>query len=494
MSGVSGTSCSKLNSAARGTGASGQLAAHAGAIARTTRDIGTAHPFMLQENPADGRWLVYCQARADTDGDGSIKVTLQRHGYLAGDRMEPYLLLGDGPELAIDDFVAADAAGNYLVVIVAGRLLLIDTRSGQQVDLSALGANPLDVGSGTSSHRAASFDRQGQRLLYLRKTGSGDIPVVRTLATGQEVALDPGAGLLWRARFDEDGYWVRLQMVVKDTSGDGKLTLPSLMTNLAGRRCRGVTGSYSNLGVDGDEPVERFVPSSGGPAREAADILRPWGERFLVRTPEGALAIENQQGQREELVPASCKGTLHHADVARGLVLVSCKATPEKPMSIYGRGTPVAFTELPLSELGDVTQNPARRLYAGQYALVDLDRRATHRIGIGALVGVHEGRALFARDNRVLYYDADKDTEQEIFPPEHIPVWSGKAGPMVLFSLGFGGPQLVFDLATGRTVGRAARSALAVAEDGRVLVRQSEQLRPGVEWGPFRWEKPVAYP
>src|SRR5262245_21794783 len=54
------------------------------------RLIGTAHPVMVDEIADDGSWMVLCQARHDTDGDGTISVGFGMHGAAYGDRLDPY--------------------------------------------------------------------------------------------------------------------------------------------------------------------------------------------------------------------------------------------------------------------------------------------------------------------------------------------------------------------------------------------------------------------
>jgi hypothetical protein len=444
----------------------------------------------------------------------------ERHGLFSGDRLEPYLILGDGPERSIDEYVASDAAGRYLVVVVNDHLLLIDTMTGREEDLSQHGANAMDVNYAIGSHRSASFDRGGQRLLYLRKTPRGDIPVVRTLATGREVELDPGDGLVWRAKLSPEGHWVELDMITKDTNGDGKLTLPSLVTTMARRRCRGPVGSYSIRGLDGDQPILRLVSAAGGKARKVDNLVQPWGEQLLKRTSEGALILGSDSGQSQELVPASCNGTVLHADIARNRILVQCQGSEN--MALYGQGLHIDFAEEPPPEWDNSTRNQVLRLLKCPHAVVDLARGLVHRTKDAWQVAQYQGRALLVRDNRLLLYDADKDTEVDIAaldndsrPIDHTgamallrigaPLQSGVFGLPAVKTAGealrnlFGvddrgvrvGSSLVFDLAAGKIVGQALPSALAVADDGKVLVSRSAPRDDHTGEGPLLWMKAV---
>ena len=56
---------------------------------------GTASPTVLEYASPMGDVIVMCQARADTNGDGKIEVTIDsEHGDTYGDDMRPYLCLG----------------------------------------------------------------------------------------------------------------------------------------------------------------------------------------------------------------------------------------------------------------------------------------------------------------------------------------------------------------------------------------------------------------
>jgi hypothetical protein len=49
--------------------------------------MGTAHPLTVQGGSERFRWLAACQARQDTDRNGTIHVFLGRHGDTGGDQV-----------------------------------------------------------------------------------------------------------------------------------------------------------------------------------------------------------------------------------------------------------------------------------------------------------------------------------------------------------------------------------------------------------------------
>jgi hypothetical protein len=68
-----------------------------------------AHGVVVVATAPDSTWLVYCQAREDTDGDGEVAVGVGVHGDFFGDRMRAWYSGPDGRESPIDDYVDAEA-------------------------------------------------------------------------------------------------------------------------------------------------------------------------------------------------------------------------------------------------------------------------------------------------------------------------------------------------------------------------------------------------
>jgi hypothetical protein len=275
-----------------------------------------------------------CQARADTDGDGQIEVLWGHHGEPLGDRLRPYLIVEGGLGHGFDEFLGADPRGRHVAVREGPCLVLIDT-----VDRTATtlpDADLRDDQPAFGQHRAVSFDALGARMLYLRGGPGGSRPMVRDLARGRDTELSAGAGTLWRARLDPEG---RAALV----TGIAGRRLPQFFTTLADRSCRGPAMSYSSFG--GDDPGQvwtRVVPVAGGPPRQPAGLVMPFGADLLVRDATGAILIERAGGGRQPLAPASCRAELAHADPRRGLIVALCEAEADEhgraPVWIFGTG------------------------------------------------------------------------------------------------------------------------------------------------------------
>ena len=75
------------------------------------------------------------------------------------------------------------------------------------------------------------FDALGTNLLYMTGDASRPRAVLRRLSDGHDFALDSGPGILWRAAFTQDGKYVLMRIIDRDTNGDGVLRAPVTHTD-----------------------------------------------------------------------------------------------------------------------------------------------------------------------------------------------------------------------------------------------------------------------
>lgn len=230
--------------------------------------VGTDAPLVVEAAARNGAWVVICQARADTDGDGAIAVHTGMHGDTWGDRFQPYLVRGAGAGEPIDSLIGYTADGRWVVALRRGALAVLDSRTGTWTELP--GADLRDDGMPMGPHRAASVAQGGTRMTYLR---DDDTLVIRDLDRGVERTVDVPGARLWRIEVERAGALARVYALRNDTDGDGALTWPSLRTSLSDRDCRGPITSYSSGGWDGDEPDQLWLDLATGaltPTRPAA--------------------------------------------------------------------------------------------------------------------------------------------------------------------------------------------------------------------------------
>ncbi|NMO22710.1 hypothetical protein HPC49_42310 [Pyxidicoccus fallax] len=475
-------------------------------------EYGTAHPFVLQAHAPDGRWLVACQAREDTTGDGRVEVAFGRHGDAYGDVLRPYLFLEPGPGTPIDDLLASDTTGRYLVLVRDGALQLLDTHTRAE---EVLAANVTADATSARPPVRAMFSRDGTRLLFLRPEGAKVTAVVRDLKRNVEHVLDAGGGLLGQAMLDPSGQWVAFDVVAEDTDGDGTLAWPLEGTTLAPSQCRGPVMSSSHFGWQGDRPVRRFRPVEGGALYEGLDILQPLGSGLLRMTEDQSILFEHRDGRRETWLPSSCDGELLYADAARQQLLVSCATKgANRSLELYGPGVHQSLGwSVSLSARPEYSGGAAPRLLTvpasrGKSAepttvLVDLERRAVRPWPVpSSTLEVAQGPVALLREeykstrpeggweSRLWLWNAQ--TEEKVLVGEPVTDASSWTGDMLLYR------GWLMDLRSGRVLGTVEGEPLSIDTLGRALrprapTARSEEGLPGgtAPLGPVWWEPAV---
>ena len=452
--------------------------------------IGTAHPVTVEAASPDGKWVVACQARSDTDGDGKVGVTLGPHGRLRGDAMRRYYVAGTGPGEPIDSLVASSPSGRHLAVIAGGRLALRDALAGTDTDLSALGADVRDDRTTFGGHRAGSFDPAGKRFLYLRKKGRRTVAIVRSLEDASEVAIDPGAVELWRASFGPAGQWVVLRVIGDDTNGNGRLDWPAPVAK-APRGCRGPTPPHAAWLGRGDTVTKKVARVTGGTVWLKPSLVTPFGDRLIVREQSGRLLLDALRGKRE-LSPEKCQASLLHADPRRGIAVASCGDSKLGPVTLQLLGVGLQKDlGLQLAAVpSDVLRPAVERLlpvYPGDgTALIDLKRRSVVSLKNGdRVLATHGDRALIERGRSLLIREVpsrDLPLDGEVHEAPDIL----GAGPAAVVS------PLVIDLGRGKTLGRVSGRPLAVTTGGSVLVAAgSDADADRLAVGPLAWRTPT---
>jgi hypothetical protein len=241
--------------------------------------IGTPHPIRVDEIADDGSWMIVCQARRDTDGDGKIAASYGMHGNVHGDELAPYLVFGSGAGSPIDALVARSGDGGWLVVQRGGALELIQAHTWQIVRLSD--TDLRDDQLVHPSQRAAVMTDNGRWLAYLRHHTSGDRVAIRELATGREreVAVD---GTPWRLWTDLTGRWLRVAVLPPGTDWPvPSRWLPPPSPRGCGPRERALTATkfHGTATTEAWIDLERaaVVPADHVPEDDKADLDAPRG-------------------------------------------------------------------------------------------------------------------------------------------------------------------------------------------------------------------------
>ncbi len=451
-----------------------------------TRLLGDAAPIGSVQSGASGRWVSYCMAPRDTDGDGRLRVPIGMHGELGGDAVELRLQVGEGPSEPVEALLGADPSGRWVVVRRSSLVQLVDTERGRRTLLTA------------DSSRFVDFDAAG-RMLYATP-GERPAVVVRALATGEERRFDPGPGKLLSALFKGD--FVALRTIPKDTNRDGALAVSRDWTNLAKGPCRGpaASASFFGGGGSGDATQLRLVRLTGGEPREVADLVAVMGASLVRRATNGALLLERDDGSTAELSSAACQGRVVATHRASSSVLVACRVSDEDArLELHRDGEHIDLA----ASVHSFDSDPARdvdgplhsvRASGGREVVVDLEQarvreltfaRITHSDDIVLL----RGRRMLLRREGALYVTDFDDTAEQRLPGEIEKYPKMFAEGRVAFV-----QPLVVDLDAGIVLGSTGRAPVyGVIASGNVLAAPpppNTYVLSDLRDGPLAWRWP----
>jgi hypothetical protein len=440
-------------------------------------DIGLAGPVEVLGSSPSGAWVALCDS--------------ERQARLA---------LGSGPGEVVDELLAEDETGRYVVVSDGGGAFLVDAAKGSRVNLTELGADVRRPRADYAAHRALSFDAAGQYLSYLRRS-SGAPPeiVVRHLEAGTERAFPLGQGELVKLELSADARYVSFDVIREDTNKNGRWDWPTPEEPARKSACEKPPLRFRSFAHQGrgDATVRGVVSLTDGAVRDVPELVTPLGSSLVLRGADGSLLSE-QGGKRRVLAPASCSGRVLFADSERGLVLAACAPPPPKPVKgrppplptgkrqvwLFGPGVSLDLQRELYETSGDRAASVGARLvplYPGsESCLLDLERRELLPLAPGSRVLSTQGaHALLWRDRDLYRYDALSQREERVArgvlgTPELL-----RAGPTVLLSpflvVGVDGPAL-----------RSPERPLGLTTDGFVLTGSSDGAGGAIQ-GPLHW-------
>jgi hypothetical protein len=441
---------------------------------RATGPIGTPGAIVIEASDPDGRWVVACQARTDTNGDGKVEVNLGLHGDTYGDAMRPYLIVGSGDGEPVDAFVDQTADGAWLVVIRDGALVLVGA-NGERTELAE--ADTRDDRYPTLGPRPAAF-AGNERVVFMRHRKQGDVVVSRELRGGREIEAAV-AGAVWRVEPDAGGVWTRVLSVRKDSDGNGALEWPTQHTSLSDRGCRGPITSYGTYGAAGDEPDVLWVAIDNGDVVDDDTVVTVAGDALVRIGKDKALTIGT-----DVVLPAGCDPTVRGSGSDPARVIAGCGATKDgKTRLVLIEGT----TKRDLGVDAERTDS-VRRLAPGD-RVACIDRELCVDVVSGM---VHQGAVIYADGDRVLVRDGERyvvaDGAGKRTPLGAIEGYpEAAAGPILAIG------KTIVDLSTASIRGTVDGSIAAVDRAGRALVTTrtaADTPGPDLPGGPARWVDP----
>jgi hypothetical protein len=435
-----------------------------------------------------------CQSRADTTGDRAISVRISREGDLEGDALSHYLVEGAGDGIRIDGVLAADPRGRYVVLQRGGRAYLRDTDQRTESDLSALGIDTRADQSSHQTHRAVIFDGSGTRLAYLRQHGEQQWIVIRDLAGASETVLDPGTGNVWRMGFEPDGDYLRVQITVGDTNGNGRIEWPTPVEE-GPKPCVGPVPSFNVFDVPGDQPETRLLRLLDGQLLETPELVMTLGTSVVTRNSVGELWLGAPTGEMQLISPKECAGRIYHSSAKHSAIVFGCSPTyggrrelfVSTPSMQKKLGLDVAPFEVDGRLPGDsdlIGLYPRNDAY-----LLDLPRLALTPLPPQTQVlATHDRKALATRDNQLLIlsvaYDGDRPQLREHAlglkrPPLSAVGWAGHYV--------YVGPVLI-DLNLESVVRTFTSPPLALSQSGAALLPAVQRASSeSLLLGPLTW-------
>src|SRR4051812_38793589 len=180
-------------------------------------EVADAGPLSVEQVAASGAWLVFCRQTGVP---------------------HPELVVGAGAPEAIDDLLAWDRSGRFLVLRRGNGVWLLDVEDNVSTNLSELGFDDRDDVLDYRQHRALAFDPRGEMLAYVRRRERAEL-VLRTLATGEEQVVAGTSGEPWRFAWDASGGTLVVSSVAPDPVS-GRTTFPVRLRRGQRLACSGI--------------------------------------------------------------------------------------------------------------------------------------------------------------------------------------------------------------------------------------------------------------
>jgi hypothetical protein len=469
----------------------------------------------LEAAAPDGSWVAYCQPTRDTNGDGRVQVSTNLRGEIEGDELEVHLALGGHVE-RIDELLAHDASGRWLVVRTGTQTWLLDGRDGARLDLTALSPDVRSDEMFEVGHRAFSFDARGEQLLVLSHLGRLRYEAhllaltdpTRAVTSARKMALPPGE--TWRVRLAPDGTQVIVQSLLHDPARAGNYQWPAPPRAHPVRRCRGPLSRAGAWAGRGGEVTTLLASTDDLVPHASPGFVMPLRGGWLRRERNGRLLLV-RGGTQKQVASERCGARVLHADTERDLFLISCEHYAlDKPKVEERKGTkrksaPPKFrfelylvapgfvkdleADLPATNHDHESSGPADLVPlrpGARSVLIDLERRRLlELLPDDRIVSVHGPRALVRRGSKLVLFDATTGKEQEL------------AGRIATFptlrargAYAFVEPYLV-DLTSGLVSQDPTSTPMLVTSTGRLLVPATPASAEEWARGPLRWIEPA---
>ncbi len=442
-------------------------------------------------------WLFFCEARQDTDASGRIDVSVGPHGELTGDELVPFFVRDDGRETQIDQFVGADPTGRHVAYRVGDIIWLEDTLANRRVDLTALGADPEDDAQSYTPHRAVSFGPFGLRLAYLRSGSDGGKVVLRDLRTGAEDAVAVDAEVVARVAFEPDGHFLRLDVVSRDSNGNGRLQWPFPRAENKRGPCEGPIPRFNVWQWPGDDSEVRLVDIATGKILSPRGFVATLGSAVITRNEEAELWLEQANGEMVRISSDKCNGRVLHADADNGSVFFGCTGAYGARRKVYARTKTRRMSlgfDLAAYEVDSRVKN--RPLWLALYprnetVLVSTRDGTTHQLAPETRVlATYEDTALTEHGGKLSFVHLENASRNGSLIEDTLTQKRASLAPLLSYENYASIGTLLFDLNTKRYVGSFPVPPLVLSQDGLGLLPKKPGSASSLPRAPVAWAHP----
>lgn len=452
------------------------------------KPIGTEGPLSFESAAGDGSWVVYCQARKDSNSDGRIEARVGPGGELIGDALTRWFSLGSGHEVAIDDVLARSEDDSRALLRMQGRLFLLENQELRELELPNADLR-FEPGS-QNPHRTLALVES--TLFWVRMAGNRSELLARDLRTGEDRVEHALRGPIIRFQVHDSGARLVLQVPGADANNNGRFDWPFVPQ----RHPHACVGPIPRLmaPIRRSDPLHTVLLNRRTGSHQSVDnLIVPFGDGALRRDPNGALILE-RAGRARAVADSNCAGRVLWADPKRDQMLIGC-AAPKKSARLQvelvhafvrtGLDFDVAALEFdePLGTLRRLVP-----LYPGADAvLFDLELQKLHWLRRGdQVLHASETKALVRRGRRLIVFNAERSTES-VLPGMIDPLGELLVQGDLVYITPF-----VVDTALGRLLGRVPGPGLSLTRNGEVLTPTQAADATTLARGPLRWRTPVS--
>lgn len=443
-------------------------------------------PLSFEAAAPDGSWVLFCEAPADTNGDGRIEVSVGPRGELTGDDLRRRFLALPELDRSIDDLLVTSEDGRRSLVSHDGGLFLVERGSERPIHLP--GADLRSEPGTRRAHRTLAI--VGDELFYIRSAKQRSELVVRSLASGRERVEYSGTDRVLSMHVHEQGKLVVLRVAGADTNGNGRFEGPFTPSNKP-RPCPSPIPTHRANRRNGDALSAVIVTRPNGTWRRVDDLVMPFGTGLIRRRQDGSLLVE-RNGRSSVLGDSTCAGRVLFPDPSRDQLLLGCRMPKNRVRQTVElvRGTqrlPLGI-DLAAYALDEPPAPPQRALplYPGSdSALFDLEERKLIALRPGDTVLHVVGTRALVRGGRSLRFFTLEGGDEAPLPEQLDPY----GGVLVQGDLLYVSP-LVIDVGKGKVLGRVPGPALALTRSGAVLLPASPASAESLARGPLRWQSP----